>query len=131
MLTESREARFEAALRNAEEFFMGKAKVQRALAELARTLDEFEIPYAIAGAMALNAYGYERVTTDVDVILTKEGLARSKRASSVANISLAAVAEPRDLTLASGSAQGGNLTGSKRSASGGRSCRCRRSRSLS
>lgn len=78
MLTESEEARFEAALRNAEEFFMGKAKVQRALTELARTLDELEIPYAIAGAMALNAYGYERVTTDVDVILTKEGLAALK-----------------------------------------------------
>ena len=78
MLTESQEARFEAALRNAEEFFMGKAKVQRALAELARTLDELEIPYAIAGAMALNAYGYERVTTDVDVILTSEGLAALK-----------------------------------------------------
>lgn len=78
MLTESQAARFEAALRNAEEFFMGKAKVQRALDELARTLDELEIPYAIAGAMALNAYGYERVTTDVDVILTQEGLAALK-----------------------------------------------------
>lgn len=78
MVTESQAARFEAALRNAEEFFMGKAKVQRALAELARTLDELEIPYAIAGAMALNAYGYERVTTDVDVILTKRGLAALK-----------------------------------------------------
>jgi hypothetical protein len=57
---------------------MGKAKVQRAVAELARVLDELGIPYAIAGAMALNAYGYERVTTDVDVILTKEGLASLK-----------------------------------------------------
>lgn len=78
MLTESQAARFEAALRNAEEFFMGKAKVQRALAELAKALDELGIPYAIAGGMALNAYGYERVTTDVDVILTKEGLAALK-----------------------------------------------------
>lgn len=78
MPTEPQESRFEAALRNAEEFFMGKAKVQRALARLARTLDQLGIPYAIAGAMALNAYGYERVTTDVDVILTKEGLAALK-----------------------------------------------------
>lgn len=70
--------RFEGALRNAEEFFMGEAKVQRALAELARSLDDLAIPYAIAGAMALNAYGYERVTTDVDVILTREGLAKFK-----------------------------------------------------
>ena len=58
---------------------MGKAKVQRALAAFAKTLDELGIPYAIAGAMALNAYGYERVTTDVDVILTSEGLATFKQ----------------------------------------------------
>jgi hypothetical protein len=72
--------RFEAALRNAEEFFMGDAKVQRALTALAKSLDEIGVPYAIAGAMALNAYGYERVTTDVDVILTREGLAKLKEA---------------------------------------------------
>jgi hypothetical protein len=70
--------RFEAALRNAEEFFMGDAKVQRALTALAKCLDQIGVPYAIAGAMALNAYGYERVTTDVDVILTREGLAKLK-----------------------------------------------------
>ena len=28
--------------------------------------------------MALNAYGYQRVTTDVDVLLTREGLATFK-----------------------------------------------------
>src|ERR1700716_2261383 len=32
------------------------------------------IPYAILGGMALNAYGYRRVTVDVDVLLTPEGL---------------------------------------------------------
>jgi hypothetical protein len=69
---------FEAALRNAEEFFMGDARVQRALDALAKTLDDLGVPYAIAGAMALNAYGYERVTTDVDVVLTREGLAKLK-----------------------------------------------------
>lgn len=78
MVTRMQETRFEAALRNAEEFFMGNAKVQRGLDELVKTLDELGIPYLIAGAMALNAYGYERVTTDVDVILTKEGLAALK-----------------------------------------------------
>lgn len=57
---------------------MGEAKVQRALIALERTLDELGVPYAIAGAMALNAYGYERVTTDVDVVLTRDGLAKLK-----------------------------------------------------
>lgn len=58
---------------------MGQADVQRALEALARTLEEEGIAYAIVGAMALNEYGYQRVTTDVDVLLTREGLARLKQ----------------------------------------------------
>lgn len=54
---------------------MGEAGVQKALRKLARTLDAQGIPYAIIGAMALNEFGYERVTVDVDVLLTAEGLA--------------------------------------------------------
>lgn len=57
---------------------MGDADVQRALRKLAAVLDGASIPYAIAGAMALNEYGYRRVTTDVDVLLTAEGLTRLK-----------------------------------------------------
>lgn len=53
---------------------MGEADVQRALLKLARLLDEARIPYAVVGAMALNEYGYRRVTVDVDVLLTREGL---------------------------------------------------------
>src|SRR5262249_41569289 len=34
------------------------------------------IPYAIMGAMAVNAHGAERTTRDVDVLLTAEGLER-------------------------------------------------------
>jgi hypothetical protein len=34
------------------------------------------IPYAIMGAMAVNAHGAERTTKDVDVLLTPEGLER-------------------------------------------------------
>jgi hypothetical protein len=71
-------ARFEAALGNARRFFMGDADVQRAMHQLAHHLEESAIPYAIVGAMALNEYGYERVTKDVDVLLTREGLAQFK-----------------------------------------------------
>jgi hypothetical protein len=53
---------------------MGQADVQHALEKLARLLEMEGIPYAIIGAMALNAYGYRRVTVDVDVLLTREGL---------------------------------------------------------
>jgi hypothetical protein len=48
------EQRFEAALENAERFFMKTG-------------------------MALGAHGYERVTVDADVLLTREGLARFKK----------------------------------------------------
>ncbi len=57
---------------------MGTGKVHRAAVELARLLDEAGIPYAIAGAMALGAHGYERATVDVDVLLTRDGLERFK-----------------------------------------------------
>ena len=75
--------RFERALENAESFFTKTGKVHRATLELARRLDEAQIPYAIAGAMALSGHGYERMTTDVDILLTREGLARFKQANSV------------------------------------------------
>lgn len=53
---------------------MGDADVQRALVKIVAELEAAQIPYAIAGAMALNRYGYRRVTTDVDLLLTKAGL---------------------------------------------------------
>ncbi len=53
---------------------MGEADVQRALERLARLLDDKGIAYAIIGAMALNEWGYRRVTVDVDVLLASEGL---------------------------------------------------------
>lgn len=57
---------------------MGAADVQRALEKLVRTLDAAKIPYAIVGALALNEYGYQRTTVDVNVLLTAEGLAAFK-----------------------------------------------------
>jgi hypothetical protein len=68
------EERFFAGAREATRFFMGEADVQRALEKVARLLEEDGIPYAVIGAMALNAYGYRRVTVDVDLLLTPEGL---------------------------------------------------------
>jgi len=62
----------------AERFFMGLDEVHQALRRLTLALEGDGIPYAIAGAMALNAHGYRRVTTDVDVLLTREGLAQFK-----------------------------------------------------
>ena len=74
------EGRFWDGLREAERFFMGQADVQVALERLARTLDELGVPYAIVGAMALNEWGYRRVTVDIDVLLNAAGLDRVKGA---------------------------------------------------
>lgn len=57
---------------------MGEADVQKALEKLVRTLDAEGIPYAIIGAMALNEFGYRRVTVDVGVLLAADGLAALK-----------------------------------------------------
>jgi hypothetical protein len=72
------EQRFEQALENAEEFFMKGGKVHRAASELAARLNDAKIPYAIVGAMALGAHGYERATSDVDLLVTSEGLSKFK-----------------------------------------------------
>ena len=57
---------------------MGTAEVQQAMRKLVAALDELGIPYAIVGGMALNEYGYRRVTVDVDVLLTRDSLQRFK-----------------------------------------------------
>jgi len=62
----------------AERFFMGLDEVHQALRRLTGALESDGIPYAIAGAMAMNAHGYRRVTTGVEVLLTREGLALFK-----------------------------------------------------
>jgi hypothetical protein len=67
-----------AGLEYAEKFFMGTADVQQAMHKLVAALDELAIPYAIVGGMALNEYGYRRVTVDVDVLLTRDSLQRFK-----------------------------------------------------
>jgi hypothetical protein len=63
-----------AGIEEAGKFFMGESKVQRAVEKVVRLLEEDGIPYALIGAMALNAYGYLRATVDVDLLLTREGL---------------------------------------------------------
>ncbi len=58
---------------------MGTDEVHKALEKLAATLEADGIPYAIAGAMALNAHGYRRVTVDVDILLAPDGLTAFKQ----------------------------------------------------
>jgi len=57
-----------------------RSNVHATLERLVDRLTELEIPYAIVGALALNAYGYQRMTTDVDVLVRREGLEAFKKA---------------------------------------------------
>ena len=53
--------------------------MNQTLKQLAADLDSRGIAYAVIGAVALNQHGYNRFTTDVDILLSKEGLARFQR----------------------------------------------------
>src|SRR5262249_19926032 len=61
------------------DYFMGTGSLQEAAKALASLLSQDNIDYAIAGALACAAYGYERMTTDIDVLITPEDLQRFKR----------------------------------------------------
>jgi hypothetical protein len=74
------EERLVAGAREAGRFFVGESSVHRALERLVERLTGLEVPYAIIGALALNAYGYQRTTTDVDVLVRREGLDAFKKA---------------------------------------------------
>ena len=60
-------------------FFQGKDPVHQTLSRLVESLEKSGIPYAIMGAMAVNAHGHKRMTDDVDVLLTSDGLAKFRR----------------------------------------------------
>jgi len=61
-------------LREASAHFAGKNSVFQTLLTLARRLEEEGISYAIIGGMALGRHGLARMTEDVDVLMTAEGL---------------------------------------------------------
>ncbi len=57
-------------------FFEKRSPQHKTMRRLARRLKKAGIPYALMGAMAVNAHGAERTTRDVDILLTPEGLKR-------------------------------------------------------
>src|SRR5947208_2419072 len=60
----------------ADKFFAAHGEVHQTMKRLVGRLKRAKIPYAIMGGMALNAHLYERMTKDVDVLLTPRGFAR-------------------------------------------------------
>jgi len=55
---------------------MGQGNLNHALAHVAADLQERGIDYLVVGALALFAHGYPRLTEDIDLVLTTEGLDR-------------------------------------------------------
>ncbi|HRK32724.1 MAG TPA: hypothetical protein PLD59_16805, partial [Tepidisphaeraceae bacterium] len=53
---------------------MSEGPVFETLLRISAMLDALQIPYAVAGGMALVAHGYNRTTVDVDILVTSEGL---------------------------------------------------------
>ena len=58
----------------ARRYFMGKGRLNKTLARLTSELEDHGIPYAVIGANALLAHGYPRLTEDIDLLMTREGL---------------------------------------------------------
>jgi hypothetical protein len=67
---------FTRRLKEIDMFFNKRDKVHQTMRRLAKRLEKAKIPYAIMGAMAVNAHGARRTTDDVDVLLTVEGFQR-------------------------------------------------------
>lgn len=60
----------------ARRYFMGKGRLNKTLARLTCDLDAHGIRYAVIGATALLAHGYPRLTEDIHLLMTSEGLER-------------------------------------------------------
>lgn len=61
-------------LKKASQFYVAEGNVYETLRRLARRLDDEAIPYALIGGMALAAHGFVRMTQDVDVLMSAQGL---------------------------------------------------------
>lgn len=64
--------------RRADRFFMEASPIHETMRRLVKVFSEMGIPFAIAGAMAVNAHGHKRTTADVDILIRREDLQRFK-----------------------------------------------------
>ena len=61
-------------LKEASDYYMARGDVFTTLQNLSRRLEEAKIPYALVEGLALAAHGFVRMTQDVDLLMTQEGL---------------------------------------------------------
>ena len=65
-------------LREADAYFGKRGPLHAVLRDLDRRLHEADIPYALLGAMAMHLHGHERMTTDLDLLMTREAIDKFK-----------------------------------------------------
>lgn len=63
-------------LREASAFFAGSGTLHQSLHRLLERLAAEGIDYALLGGLALGEHGYPRLTQDIDLLLSRAGLAR-------------------------------------------------------
>ncbi len=61
-------------------FFQNESEVQKSLRRITARLNDLGIAYAVVGGMALFLHGFRRFTEDVDILVTREGLAKLHQA---------------------------------------------------
>lgn len=66
-------------LKEASDYYMARGDVFTTLQNLTRRLEAEKIPYALVGGLALAAHGFVRMTQDVDLLMTREGLETFKQ----------------------------------------------------
>jgi hypothetical protein len=66
-------------LKEIDMFFEGRSREHKTMRRLVENLEKAKIPYAIMGAMAVNAHHHERTTNDVDILLTPKGFEAFRR----------------------------------------------------
>jgi hypothetical protein len=64
------------AMDEGDRFFERSDSVFKTLRKIADRLQSIGVPYAVAGAMALEAHGFRRLTVDVDILVNRDGLER-------------------------------------------------------
>jgi hypothetical protein len=63
----------------ADRFFAERGEVHQTMKRLVRRLKRAKIPYVVVSGMAVNAHLYERMTKDMDVLLTANGSEQFQR----------------------------------------------------
>ena len=62
------------SLHEAEAYFGGRLQAKESALRLGRRLERIGVPYAVIGAVAMNAHKYERFTVDLDLIVRRESI---------------------------------------------------------